>query len=206
MKSNRIWNLLTNSSLLGLSSPRHIELFAIAYLESAQSLCRDLVELPENACFEKGSVVLFLSAHAVELFLKGAFLLKAQNESFGHDLDHIYDRYKALFPAKRFAFTNMPFVAAYIGMTKQQIAKISHKRVDPSEIYRHTQDKTGVQWQALLGFEVNSFQENLPHWPWTFAVSATSMTPNPSREPRLNGIATPFAPSLHLKPQPGRAI
>lgn len=104
---------------------------------------------------------MFLSAHAVELFLKGGILRKAPNEHFAHDLEHIYNRYRALFPAKRFALTSMPFATEFPGMSKQEVVEVKREQPDPSELFRYTVDKTGEPWQAALGFEASSFSRAL---------------------------------------------
>jgi len=161
MNTIRSWHMVTNSRLLSVPPPQQLESLALAYLESAQSLCDALADDPKNATFEKGAVVLYLSAHAVELFLKGAILRKAPNETFSHDLEHIHNRYRALFPAKRFALTSMPFSSEYPGVTKQEIAKVKRENPDPSEMYRYPVSKTGEPWEAALGFEASSFSRSL---------------------------------------------
>ena len=121
MNTPRSWNLLTSNRLRDLPRPQQFATLALAYLESAQRLCDDLADSSDGATFERGAVVLYLSAHAIELFLKGAILRKAPNEQFKHDLEHIHNRYKALFPAKRFAFVNMPFTTEYPGVNSQHL-------------------------------------------------------------------------------------
>ena len=153
--------MLTNSQLRSLPHPKQLESLAMAYLESAQSLCDALADNPQSASFEKGAVVLYLAAHAVELFLKGSILRKAPNESLGHDLEHIHSRYKALFPAKRFGFSNMLFTTEYPGMTSREIAAVKRQQPDPSELYRYTMSKTGEPWKAAIGFEASSFSRSL---------------------------------------------
>lgn len=153
--------MLTNVHLLSMPPPQQLETLAHAYLESAQNLCDALADDPKNATFEKGAVVLYLSAHAVELFLKGAILRKAPNETFAHDLEHIYNRYRALFPGKRFAFTSMPFTYEYPGMSKKEIAEVKREKPYPSEMYRYPVSKTGEPWEAALGFEASSFSRSL---------------------------------------------
>lgn len=157
MNPPRSWHMLTNNQLRGLPPPQQLVSLANAYLESARSLCDTIADNLDSATFEKGAVILYLSAHAVELFLKGAILRKAPNESFAHDLEHIYNRYSALFPAKRFAFTSMPFSTEYFGMSKKEIAEVKRVQPDPSELYRYTTNKIGEPWQAALGFEASSF-------------------------------------------------
>jgi hypothetical protein len=161
MNSHRPRHMLTNSQLRSLPLPKQLESLAQAYLESAQSLCDTLADNPQSASFEKGAVVLYLAAHAVELFLKGGILRKAPNESLGHNLEHIYNRYRALLPAKRFAFTSMPFATYYPGMTSQEIAEVKRQQPDPNELYRYAMNKTGEPWQAAIGFEASSFSRSL---------------------------------------------
>ena len=161
MNTARSWHMLTNNRLRSLPPPQQFASLAVAYLESAQRLCDDLADSPGSSTFERGAVVLYLSAHAVELFLKGAILRKAPSEHFAHDLEHIYNRYRALFPAKRFALTSMPFASEFPGMSSQEIAEAKREQPDPSELFRYTVDKTGEPWEAALGFEASSFSKAL---------------------------------------------
>lgn len=157
MNTTRSWHMLTNNRLRNLPPPQQFSSLAFAYLESAQRLCDDLADNPGSGTFERGAVVLYLSAHSVELFLKGAILRKAPNEHFAHDLEHIYNRYKALFPAKRFALTSMPFTTEFPGMSQRELVEAKREQPDPSELFRYTIDKSGEPWQAALGFEASSF-------------------------------------------------
>ena len=143
MNTPHPWHLLTNNQLRLRLPPQQFASLAFAYLDSAQDLCNYLANNRESATFERGAEVLYLSAHAIELFLKGAIIRKVPTELFGHDLEHIYSRYKALFPAKRFAFTSMPFTTEYLGMSKLKTSEVKRKQPDPGEIYRYAMDKTG---------------------------------------------------------------
>lgn len=161
MNTHRSWHVLTNNRLRSLPPPQQFTSLAFAYLESAQHLCAGLADSPGSSTFEKGAVILYLSAHAVELFLKGAILRKVPSERFAHDLEHIYNRYRALFPAQRFALTSMPFTTEFPGMSKEEIIKAQREQPNPSELFRYTVDKTGEPWKAALGFEANSFLKTL---------------------------------------------
>jgi hypothetical protein len=161
MNTSHRWNLLTNARLRSLEPARQFESLSFAYLDSAQELCDAIAASPNEATFEKGTVVLYLAAHAVELFLKGAILRKAPDERFAHDLGHIHNRYRALFPAQRFALTTMPFMTEYPGMTKQEIAEAKREQPDPSELYRYPVSKSGEPWEAALGFEAASYSRAL---------------------------------------------
>ena len=161
MNTSRRWNLLTNAQIRASAPERQFDLLAFAYLDGAQELCARLAESPTDATFEKGTVVLYLAAHAVELFLKGSILRKAPKERFAHDLDHIHNRYRALFPAQRFALTSFPFAAEYPGLTKEEIAATKREQPDPSELHRYPVDKSGAPWEAAMGFEAESYLREL---------------------------------------------
>ena len=161
MNTPRRWNLLTNARLSSLAPAKQFDSLAFAYLDSAQALCDALADSPNEATFEKGKVVLYLAAHAIELYLKGAILRKAPEERFAHDLEHIHNRYRALYPAQRFALTTMPFTTEYPGMTKQEIAEAKREQPDPSELYRYPVDKTGEPWETALGFDAGSYSRAL---------------------------------------------
>ena len=129
---------------------------------------------------------MYLSAHAVELFLKGAILRKAPDEQFTHDLEHIYNRYKALFPAKRFALTNMPFTTEYPGVNSQVIAAIKREQPDPSELYRYPVSTTGEPWDRAFGFEAGSYARDLATLNADFIRIATEHEATHSRNIQLS--------------------
>jgi len=54
--------------------------FSEAYLYSAANLCSILAASPSESTYPKGAVVLSLTFHGIELFLKAAILEKASDE------------------------------------------------------------------------------------------------------------------------------
>lgn len=143
-----------------LSAPEQFSSFAAAYLDSAIRLCRVLTTSHRKATYERGSVVLYLAAHAVELFLKGAILRKAPNERFNHGLEHLHNRYCKLYPAKKFQF-EMPFLTNDSGMSKAEKKMIKELAAPVVQLYRYPQDKEGKPWLGLHAFEPNSFLQVL---------------------------------------------
>lgn len=124
-------------------------------------MCSSLVSNPHVVSFERCAVVLYLSAHAVELFLKGAIRRKIPKEGCGHDLQQLYKRYKVLYPKKSFEFTELPFVLNRIescGKIYEQ-NKFDHK--NPNELYRYPRNKKGDSMGVMIGFEANSFLKKL---------------------------------------------
>ena len=59
----------------------------ITCLDSAVNLCENMVSSPKKQIYSKGVVILYLTFHAVELFLKGAILKKAPNEPLNHKVE-----------------------------------------------------------------------------------------------------------------------
>ena len=157
----RRWNLLTCNALRSLPPPEQFASYALAYLDSAQRLCTILAVSSKRATFERGSVVLYLTVHAVELFLKAAILRKAPAERFSHDLEHLHNRYKSLYPAKRFQLSKEPFKTEYLGMSGAEIREAKQAQPAVDQLYRYPEDKDGKPWIALLGFEANSYAKEL---------------------------------------------
>jgi hypothetical protein len=151
------WNLLTPSRLTSLPESQQYAAYAVAYLDSAERLCSVLARSSRKATFERGAVVIYLMSHAVELFLKGAILRKAPNEHFSHGLEHLRNRYAALYPAKRYQFTKPPFEVSYPEkMSAQEIAAAKKDGPPVDQLYRYPQDKDGKPWAGAFGFEANS--------------------------------------------------
>lgn len=150
------WNLLTTNRLAELTSPDQLAAFAMAYLESAEILCLHLAQEYSSATYEKGSAVLYLAQHAIELFLKGAIARIKPDEKFSHGVESIYQRYKNLYPAKRFHF-DLGFTTNYQGFSKKEIQQI-RKSVPPiDQLFRYPFNKEGQPWPGLYAFEANSF-------------------------------------------------
>ncbi len=135
--------------------------YAVAYLDSAQRLCDLLARSHRKATYERGAVVLFLAAHAVELFLKGAIVHKAPNERFSHDLEHLIRRYHALFPGKKFRL-EVPFTTGLpSGMTVEEKRRVKKLVAPPGELYRYPIDKAYKPWSGAYGIEPSSLSREL---------------------------------------------
>lgn len=92
--------MLHFSDLQCMPIPEQLFAFSDAYLQSADILCATLCNSVDRATYAHGAVIMSLTFHALELFLKAAILQKAPMEVFGgrmgHDLDHLYKRYSDL--------------------------------------------------------------------------------------------------------------
>jgi hypothetical protein len=149
--------------------------FSEAYLESAGRLCGALAASPPESSYPKGAVVLSLTFHGIELFLKAAILEKVPKEQFsgnvGHDLDHLHKRYTNLYPGKKHAF-EVPFRDEEVILVnpdprileelKLQIAE--HKRATPADqLHRYPRDIEGNLWEGFFSFEASSFAAVIKH-------------------------------------------
>ncbi len=152
------WNMLVPSAA---AFSEQFAAYAIAYLDSAQRLCDLLARSHRKATYERGAVVLFLAAHAVELFLKGAIIRKSPDERFSHDLEHLIRRYHALYPGKKFRL-EIPFSTELpTGMTAEEKLRVKQLLAPPGELYRYPIDKAYKPWSGAYGVEPNSLSREL---------------------------------------------
>jgi hypothetical protein len=82
-----------------LSSPEQFADLANAYLDSGILLCSEMSNGSFSANFGRGRVVLFLSLHSVELFLKGAILKRSPSAALNtHVVRDLQSTYNELYP------------------------------------------------------------------------------------------------------------
>jgi hypothetical protein len=144
--------------------------FSEAYLYSAVNLCSILASSPTESTYSKGAVVLSLTFHGIELFLKSAILEKSPNEKFGgkagHDLELLGKRYANLYPGKKFEF-EIPFGTEEVELVEPDPRIIDelktfiaeHKKATPpDQLGRYPRDTEGNPWNGIYAFEPNTFQ------------------------------------------------
>ena len=105
--------ILGSWQLNSMSIPQQFIAFADAYLDSAERLCKVLKISTRKASYERGAVVLYLTFHSVELFLKAAILKKSPNEKLHHNIEHYGRRYRNLYPGKKYNL-DIPFQTEYL--------------------------------------------------------------------------------------------
>lgn len=141
----------------GKSIPEKFCHFSNAYLDSAERLCKVLIRSTRKASYERGAVVIYLTFHSVELFLKAAILQKCPEEYLNHNIEHYEKRYKNLYPAKKYRF-EIPFKTTYYGHEPPEIKNIS----PPIEqVHRYPTDKDGKEWDGIFAFEPTSFLSDI---------------------------------------------
>lgn len=143
--------------------------FSEAYLYSAAYLCSALAASPLESTYSRGTVVLSLSFHGIELFLKAAILEKSPDEQFGgkagHELESLAKRYATLYPGKKFTF-EVPFRTEEIDffepdppiIEKSKAFISAHKKANPDDqLNRYPRDTKGNPWNGIYAFEPNTF-------------------------------------------------
>jgi hypothetical protein len=137
------------------SIPRQFFLFADAYLDSAARLCRVLKRSSRKISYPRGAVVLFLTSHAVELFLKAAILEKSPKEKLHHDVEQLDATYRVLYPEPQFVFA-VPFKTEYLGFKPEEIIE-KKPGIPQNQLNRYPSDRFGKNWGGLFAFDPISF-------------------------------------------------
>lgn len=159
--------MVVESDLASLSIPRRFLSFSDAYLDSASRLCTVLKRSPRKSNYARGSVVLYLTFHAIELFLKGSILERKPNEKLGnHDIQSLSNRYINLYPGKKFKF-HAPFISRdeanlsdFFSPKDIEEVKIyikESKQKNPwDQRHRYPGNREGQPWDGAVGFEPES--------------------------------------------------
>ena len=155
------WNLITDSEIQHLTVPDRILAYAHAYLSAASSLCNQMNRNSETATWPHSAVVLMLSAHAVELFIKGSILKRKPNAEIEHHrIDDLAAEYKATFPEDIYNW-DIPFRCDYSAFTESEAAILKKKTPFPSMLYRYPVGKGWSDWKGVFGFEPSTYETSL---------------------------------------------
>lgn len=164
-----IRNAVLFSQIESLGASLQFLAFSEAYLDSAERLCDTLAAFPAKSTYPKGAVVMSLTFHGIELFLKAAILEKRPGEKFlgraGQDLDHLHRKYANLYSAKKYAL-EVPFradEAVLVNPDPQVLEELrlhvaEYKKVTPfDQVHRYPRDIEGKAWEGIFAFEASSF-------------------------------------------------
>ncbi len=154
-------NMLGSWQLKDKSIPCKFLAFSDAYLDSAEHLCKVLKRSTKKATYERGAVVLYLTFHSIELFLKAAILFKCENENLNHNIQHYEKRYKNLYPGKKYNI-DIPFGTEYSGSEPPDLDKLGYKMPPQDQVHRYPVDRKGKEWggekwEAIFAFEPTLF-------------------------------------------------
>lgn len=161
------WRKVAESDLASLSVPRQFLSFSDAYLDSASRLCTVLKRSTRKSNYARGCVVLFLTFHAIELFLKGAILERKPKERLiDHDIQVLSNRYNKLYRGRKYEF-HAPFISrdeAHLSdfFSPEDIEGVklyireSEKKNPLDQRHRYPRSRVGEPWDGAVGFEPES--------------------------------------------------
>lgn len=150
--------MLVDSDLLELGVPDRYFSYAEAYGGGAQSITEKMLAIESESNWANAAVVLMLSAHSVELFLKGAIFKNDPSAKVGHhNIEELYESYCKIYTDKKFDF-DMPFKTEHLGMSETEIEALKKsKPPTPSVLYRYPTASGNKEWEGAYGFEEISF-------------------------------------------------
>ena len=160
--SPQYWNMVTDSDIRNLSLPDKLYSYADSYLSAATTFCIQLSTDTKLCTWSNGAVVMMLTAHSIELFLKAAILSKDAGSDIlnqgNHSIDSLFMEFNTKYPEPKYRWDN-PFRTAYPdNMDEGDLKKIKNSAPHPSILYRYPVDRTGKDWQGAYGFEPHSYK------------------------------------------------
>lgn len=150
--------MIVDSELLELSIPDRFFKYSESYGNGAKALVEKMVSDNSQATWPNAAVVLMLSVHSVELFLKGAiFKSDSKAKIAHHNIESLFEKYCQIYKEEKYYF-DMPFKTEYLGMSEEEIEVLKeNKRPTPSVLYRYPTETGEVEWEGAYGFEASSF-------------------------------------------------
>lgn len=166
------WNTVSYVDIRQLQVPEQLFAYADAYRSAAAALCKQMMSDATPCTWPNAAVVLMLTAHAVELFLKGAILKRSPSTDVwtrGHNIDDLSADYRVQLPEPLFKW-DIPFTsglteaewkaqmkAVHPSLTEAEIERLKAATPAPSIRYRYPAEKGGQEWRVIEGFEPHSF-------------------------------------------------
>jgi hypothetical protein len=129
---------------------------AFAHLEAAERLNAEIVNGSWAGNYQRGQVVMWLTFHATELFLKGFISKVAPTSKIkGHTLPRLKEQLESTAGAIDF---QLPFLGeAPDGFENliQEYVQTVHER------FRYPTDQSGLPWSGVAGFSAQLFTRTL---------------------------------------------
>lgn len=145
-----------------LRTPLHKRFFdfAEAYRQSALDCCNRIIGSDHEKTWPNANVALMLSAHSIELFLKGAILMRARDYRFegGHSLERLTELFDEQYEKDGVSFA-LPFRTENLVVNEDSLVKAE----EPSIRYRYPVDRKGEEWTGIEAFEAAEFVEILEY-------------------------------------------
>lgn len=153
---------LGNSELWGKEQPEKFYDYAFSYLNASIDICNRIKSKTHDSTWADASVCLMLTAHAVELFLKGKLIAIGRqniweakgNRHRAHDIEYLYEHYIENYKKENNKF-HCPFQTEYLGFSEEEIDELKQKnRRKPSVTYRYpfriSKESPELRWEDEL--------------------------------------------------------
>jgi len=152
---------ISNEKFSQQSEPTRYIAYANAYLKASRIMCERMKKGSPDRTWPFAAVTMLLAAHAVELFLKGAILVRDPLQAKAHhniiELKKVYDQ---LFPEPEFAW-DLPPDVDYLGFLEESDTKLLSGGYMPSLLHRYPVDKPGLEWEGRQFFSPDEFLAGL---------------------------------------------
>ena len=130
-----------------------------AYIESAEKLNSIMANGEWSSNFQRGKVVMWLTFHAVELFLKGCILeVDSTAKVTGHTLPRLADLLRAKVPGIEF---DLPFETYALPGDQESEYLVAQYDRTAHERLRYPTNKDGAPWSGVHGFSADMFASTL---------------------------------------------
>jgi hypothetical protein len=143
---------LVDSQIKHLSVPKRFIAYAHAYRDAAELACSKLLAEEGSASWASAAVILMLTAHATELFLKGMILARAaEAEIEHHRINDLVQEYDRLYPEESLAWY-APMQTHYVGFATDEIVALRKQTPVPSiltAIRQTSREQSGVESSGL---------------------------------------------------------
>lgn len=135
------------------------EYFALAksYINASHKLCQSIIDGSFDNTHTNSMVIMSLSCHSYELFLKGSIIYKSQNVTKSHRVDQLIKQYNVLYPDNR---DKLPHLFNVTNLTdKEELTEEGFQCFDQS--FRYTRDRKGNPWVGGQGFNASLYVTQL---------------------------------------------
>jgi len=158
------YKIITDNEIRILPIPEQFFRYADAYLMAAIRQCDFVAESQPDGRWSDATVALFQAAHAIELFLKGAILLRDPEANIAgprHDISELHRTFRRLFPEPEFDW-EVPFSAIDADQDVPKVIKA--ERSSQSMLLRYPRNQKNGQWSQITAMEPMTFKADLLEW------------------------------------------
>jgi len=134
---------------------------ALGFIEAAHHLCEQMVEDEFSRQYRSSRVLLHLTHHAVELFVKGAIMAAThERPRLTHRLRELIAQYERIYPAAEFHFS-VPFELNDDEKQQELFQDIALPPIAVAESFRYATSVDGSCFNDIEPFDPESYLEQI---------------------------------------------